>query len=262
MTANRGSSMSDTSFERAFDFTGQVAIVTGGASGIGHAIAVALAERGAALVLIDKAANVEAVASRLPGSGHTGCAVDLLDAALLERTVAAIVEQLGKIDILVNNAGIVRLGPAETVPEADWDLTIAVNLKAPFMVAQLVGRHMLARGRGRIVNIASQAAVVALHEHVAYSASKAAIVSMTKTLALEWGPRGINTNAISPTVVDTELGRKAWEGEKGVVFKQKIPTGRFARPEEIALAALFLASGAAAMINGENLVVDGGYTIQ
>jgi NAD(P)-dependent dehydrogenase (short-subunit alcohol dehydrogenase family) len=129
-------------------------------------------------------------------------------------------------------------------------------------MSQLVGRRMLEQGRGRIINIASQAAIVALDEHVAYCASKAAIVSMTKTLALEWGPRGINTNAISPTVVDTELGRKAWEGEKGVVFKRKIPTGRFAQPDEIAMAALFLASGAAAMINGENLVVDGGYTVQ
>ena len=254
--------MSSTSFDTAFDFTGQVAIVTGGASGIGHAIALALAERGATLVLIDKAAEVEAAASRLAGSGHRGYAVDLLDGALLERTMATIIEQFGQVDILVNNAGIVRLGPAETVSEADWDLTLAVNLKAPFMMAQLVGRHMLGRGRGRIINIASQAAIVALAEHVAYSASKAAIVSMTKILALEWGPRGINTNAISPTVVDTELGRLAWAGEKGVAFKQKIPTGRFALPEEIAMAALFLASGAAAMINGENLVVDGGYTIQ
>lgn len=254
--------MASTTFEAAFDFTGQVAIVTGGASGIGHAIAFALADRGASVVIIDKAVNAGEAAAALPGAGHLGCVADLLDAALLEHTVDGIVERFGKIDILVNNAGIVRLGPAETVSEADWDLTLAVNLKAPFMMCQLVGRRMLEHGRGRIVNIASQAAIVALDQHVAYSASKAAIVSMTKILALEWGPRGINTNAISPTVVDTELGREAWKGEKGVVFKQKIPTGRFAQPDEIALAALFLASGAAAMINGENLVVDGGYTIQ
>ena len=254
--------MTGTTFDAAFDFTGQVAIVTGGASGIGYAIASALAERGATLVLIDKAADVEAVAGRLSGSGHLGCSVDLLDAVLLERTIAMIIDRFEQVDILVNNAGIVRLGPAETLSAADWDATLAVNLKAPFMMCQLVGRRMLERGRGRIVNIASQAALVALDQHVAYSASKAAIVSMTKTLAFEWGPRGINTNAISPTVVDTELGRKAWEGEKGVAFKQKIPTGRFAQPDEIALAALFLLSGAAAMINGENLVVDGGYTIQ
>ena len=254
--------MATPDFEAAFDFTGQVAIVTGGASGIGHAIATALAGRGAALVLMDKAADVGAIAASLPGSGHLGYAVDLLDRALAADTVAEIASRFGRIDILVNNAGIARLGPAETVPEADWDLTLAVNLKAPFMMSQLVGRRMLERGYGRIVNIASQAAVVALEEHVAYCASKAAIVSMTRTLALEWGPRGINTNAISPTVVDTDLGRKAWAGEKGDAFKRKIPTGRFAQPDEIALAAMFLASGAAAMINGENLVVDGGYTVQ
>ncbi len=251
-----------SNFEAAFDLTGQVALVTGGASGIGHAIAQALAERGAILVLVDRAAEVVAVAAALPGSGHMGCAVDLLDRARLEPALATVVERFGKIDVLVNNAGIVRLAPAETLAETDWDQTLAVNLKAPFLMCQLVGRGMLERGRGRIINIASQASLVALHEHVAYSASKAAIVSMTRTLALEWGPRGINTNAISPTVVDTELGRQAWAGEKGTLFRQKIPTGRFARPDEIAMAALFLASGASAMINGENLVVDGGYTIQ
>ncbi len=254
--------MDPLSFDRAFDFTGRVALVTGGASGIGLAIATALAERGASLALIDKAATVPEVAAGLPGSGHLGCAVDLLDGAALAATIAAIHGRFGRIDILVNNAGVVRLAPAETLDEADWDLTLAVNLKAPFLVAQLVGRLMLAQGSGRIVNIASQAALVALQDHVAYCASKAAIVSMTKVLAMEWGPRGINTNAISPTVVDTELGRQAWAGAKGDAFRQKIPTGRFAQPDEIALAALFLASGASAMINGENLVVDGGYTIQ
>lgn len=254
--------MTGTTFDKAFDFTGQVAVVTGGASGIGYAIASALADRGATLVIIDKAADVVSVAASLPGSGHLGCAADMLDAKLLDQTVDTIIGRFQKIDLLVNNAGIVRLGPAETLSAADWDATLAVNLKAPFMMCQLVGRHMLERGHGRIVNIASQAALVALDQHVAYSASKAAIVSMTRTLAFEWGPHGINTNAISPTVVDTELGRKAWEGEKGVAFKQKIPTGRFAQPDEIALAALFLLSGAAGMINGENLVVDGGYTIQ
>jgi D-threitol dehydrogenase (NAD+) len=121
---------------------------------------------------------------------------------------------------------------------------------------------MLRQGRGRIVNLASQAAVVGIDGHVAYCASKAAIVSMTKVLALEWGPRGITVNAISPTVVETELGKKAWAGEVGEQMKLRIPTRRFAQPEEIAQAALFLASDAAAMINGENLLIDGGFTIQ
>lgn len=254
--------MATPTFAAAFDLSGQVAIVTGGAAGIGHAIASALSERGATLVLIDKAHAVREAASGLSGSGHMACEVDLLDGGVLENTVEEIAERYGRIDILVNNAGIVRLAPAESASETDWDLTLAINLKVPFRLSQCVGKHMLQRGYGRIVNMASQAAIVALDQHVAYCVSKAGIVSLTKMLALEWGPRGINTNAISPTVVDTELGRKAWDGEKGVLAKQRIPTGRFAQPEEIALAAVFLASGAAAMINGENLVVDGGYTIQ
>ena len=254
--------MSRSFFETAYDLTGRVAIVTGGAAGIGLSIAQALAERGATLCLIDKAETVEAVAAALPGAAHRGFALDLLNADLLDDTVEQIVKTFGKIDILVNNAGIVRLDKAESVPRADWDLTLAVNLTAPFLMAQAVGRRMLAAGSGRIINIASQAAIVALDAHVSYSVAKAGIVSMTKILALEWGPRGINTNAISPTVVETELGRQAWAGQKGVDFKKKIPTGRFAQPDEIAQAVLFLASGASAMINGENLVVDGGYTIQ
>ncbi len=254
--------MTKSFFETAYDLNGRVALVTGGASGIGLAIAQALAERGATLCLVDKAPAVGSVASGLAGSGHQGYALDLLDSDRLDSTVGQIVEQFGHIDILVNNAGIARLDRAEVATRADWDLTLAVNLTAPFLMAQSVGRHMIKRGSGRIINIASQAAIVALDGHVAYSAAKAGIVSMTKILALEWGPLGVNTTCISPTVVDTDLGRKAWEGEKGVIFKQKIPTGRFAQPEEIAQAVVFLASGAAAMLNGENMVIDGGYTIQ
>jgi 2-deoxy-D-gluconate 3-dehydrogenase len=249
-------------FETAYDLSGRVAIVTGGASGIGLAIATALAERGASLCLIDKASDVEAVAGSLAGANHLGLVVDVLETASLEAAIARIVERFGRIDILVNNAGIVRLDHAENVPRADWDLTLAVNLTAPFLVAQLVGREMLKHGAGRIINIASQAALVALDAHVAYTAAKAGLLGMTRVLALEWGPKGINTNAISPTVVETDLGRKAWAGDKGAAFKAKIPVGRFAQPHEIAQAVLFLASGAAAMINGENLVIDGGYTIQ
>ena len=254
--------MTAFSFEAAFDLSGQVALVTGGASGIGHAIATALAGRGARLVLVDRAANVAATAAALPGSGHTGVLLDLSEFGSIEPAVAGIVAQAGRIDILVNNAGIVRLGAAEEATEADWDLTMAVNLKAPFLVAQAVGRRMVAQGRGRIVNIASQAALVALHGHVAYAASKAAIIGMTKVMAYEWGPKGVTVNSVSPTVVNTELGRLAWAGDVGTAFRAKIPTGRFAEPDEIAIAVLYLASNAAGMVNGENLVVDGGYTIQ
>jgi len=125
-----------------------------------------------------------------------------------------------------------------------------------------VGKSMIENGSGKIINIASQAGTVAIPDHVAYCASKFAIIGMTKTMALEWGQHGITVNTISPTVVLTELGKKAWEGPKGEALKQQIPTGRFAEPEEIAAAAIFLASDATNMINGADLIIDGGFTIQ
>ncbi len=252
----------NTAFDEAFDFTGQVVLVTGGAAGIGQAVAAVFAERGARLALLDRDAAVEATASALPGTGHLALVVDVTDTQALEQAVATVLERLGRIDVLVNNAGIVRLAPADSLTALDWDLTMAVNLRAPFVLSQIVGRHMLERGGGRIVNLASQAGLVAIDGHLAYCASKAAIISLTKVLALEWGPRGITVNAISPTVVETELGKKAWAGEVGEAMKQLIPRRRFAQPAEIAMAALYLASGGAGMVNGENLVVDGGYTIQ
>lgn len=254
--------MSLTTFDVAFDFTGKVVLVTGGAAGIGRAMATLFAERGATLAILDRDPAVMETATGLSGSGHLGQVVDVTDTTALAQAVDVVIERLGRIDVLVNNAGIVRLAPAEALAAEDWDLTMAVNLRAPFLVSQIVGRLMLRQGSGRIVNLASQAAIIGIEGHIAYCASKAAIVSMTKVLALEWGPRGITVNSISPTVVETELGKKAWAGEVGEAMKRKIPSGRFAQPEEIAFAALYLASGAAGMINGENLVVDGGFTIQ
>ncbi len=163
---------------------------------------------------------------------------------------------------MVNSAGIVALAPAESLTLDQWDRTIAINLKGTFLVSQTAGKRMIAAGRGgRIVNLASQAGTVAIEEHVAYCASKFGVIGLTKTLAAEWGRHGITANTISPTVVLTELGKAAWAGEKGEAAKRRIPTGRFAYPEEIAAAAVFLASDAAAMVNGADLVVDGGYTI-
>ena len=255
--------MTDFAFDRVFDFTGKVVLVTGGASGIGLSIAEAFTGRGARLVLFDRDPQVTAVAETLGGKEkHLGVVVDVTDDAALIAAVDQAVTGCGRIDVLVNNAGFARLAPAEEVTMEDWDAHNALNLRAPFLMSRQVGRVMLRQGSGRIVNIASQAGIIALPHHVAYSAAKAAIINMSKLLALEWGPRGITVNAISPTIVDTELGRRVWAGEPGEAMKLRIPTRRFAQPEEIALAALYLASGAAGMINGENLVVDGGFTIQ
>jgi NAD(P)-dependent dehydrogenase (short-subunit alcohol dehydrogenase family) len=176
--------------------------------------------------------------------------------------VAAVIKDFGRIDILVNSAGIARLAPAEDLSLEHWDSTIAINLKGTFLMCQTVGRHMLGAGRGVIINMASQAASVAIEEHVAYCASKFGVVGITKVLATEWAGRGVRVNSISPTVVLTDLGIKAWDNPKGDALKKLIPTGRFAYPAEIAACAVFLASGAAAMVNGADLVIDGGYTIK
>ncbi|MBN2846839.1 MAG: SDR family oxidoreductase, partial [Coriobacteriia bacterium] len=143
-----------------------------------------------------------------------------------------------------------------------WNLTMKVNLGGTFVMSQAVGRVMLAAGYGKIINLASQAGSVALHEHAAYCASKFGVIGLTKVLASEWAGRGVTVNSISPTVVLTELGKKAWSGPKGDAMMKLIPTERFAIPEEIAAAAVFLASDGADMINGADLLIDGGYTIR
>jgi NAD(P)-dependent dehydrogenase (short-subunit alcohol dehydrogenase family) len=157
----------------------------------------------------------------------------------------------------------VALEKAEIISEDFWDRTIEINLKASFMMTQVFGAYLIENKRGgSIVNMASQAGVIALDRHVAYCASKGGIIAMTKVLALEWGKYGIRVNAVSPTVVLTELGHKAWDGPVGEAFKKEIPAERFAEPDEIAGIIGFLCSDAAAMITGHNLLVDGGYTIK
>jgi NAD(P)-dependent dehydrogenase (short-subunit alcohol dehydrogenase family) len=247
-----------------FDLTDRVAIVTGAASGIGLAAAESLSAAGARIVLLDIDPKVVETAAALPGGAerHLAIVADLVAPGAVEAAVARAVAACGRIDILVNNAGVALLENAETLSEQAWDKTMALNLKAPFLLAQAVGKEMMKRGYGRIINLASQASVIALERHVAYCASKAAIVGMTKVLALEWAKHGITVNAVSPTVVETELGRKAWAGAVGEAMKAKIPVGRFARPDEIGTLILYLASEAAAMVNGENIVIDGGYTAQ
>lgn len=251
-------------FDRVFDLSGKAAIVTGAAAGIGLAITRLLAARGANVFLVDVSATANTVAGELPGGTgkHAALVADLTEKGAADRVVSAALSRFGKVDILVNCAGIARLEEAELLTEEDWDRTMAVNLKAPFMLAQAAGKAMIAKKYGRIVNIASQASIVSLDRHVAYCTSKAALVGMTKVMAAEWAQYGITVNAVSPTVVETELGKRAWAGEVGAAMKKLIPTGRFAQPEEIALAVLYLASDAAAMVDGENFVIDGGYTIQ
>lgn len=246
----------------SFGLEGKVALVTGGASGIGAAIAQAYAAKGAYVAIVDlNAEAAEGQAANIGGSSRS-FACDVSDSDSVAAVVDAVVAQFGRIDILVNSAGVVHLAPAEELDISAWSATMAVNLTGTFVMAQAVGKIMLAAGRGKVINIASQAGSVALDGHAAYCASKSAVIGLTRVLASEWAGRGVTANTISPTVVLTELGHKAWDGPKGEALKKLIPTGRFAYPEEVAATAVFLASAAADMINGADLLVDGGYVIR
>lgn len=242
--------------------TDRVAVVTGGASGIGAAIVDLFAEYGATVAVLDRDLDAARAVADRHGAPVFAEQVDVTSAESVDRAVARVLDRAQAIDILVNSAGIARLGPAEDLDSGDWAGTLAVNLTGSFLMAQAVGRAMLERGRGKIISLASQAGTVALPGHVAYSASKSGLTGMTRVLALEWGPRGVTANTISPTVVLTPLGIDAWDNEQGLAHQAEVPTGRFAMPNEIAAVAAFLASEAADMINGADIAVDGGFTIR
>jgi 3-oxoacyl-[acyl-carrier protein] reductase len=226
---------------------GEVAIVTGAAQGLGAAIADALAYEGARVARTD----VEG----------TPVGLDVTDRASVERAVQEVAATLGEPTILVNNAGINRIGPSETLEEERWRQVVDVNLTGTFRCSQVVGARMLAAGRGAIVNVASISARVGMPGRAAYCATKAAIVGLTRALAVEWAGRGVRVNAVAPGYVGTPMTAKAIaEGLlSGDEVAARTPAGRLAEPAEIAAAVVFLASAQAAYVTGQTLVVDGGY---
>lgn len=248
-----------------FSLAGRVALVTGAARGIGRALAVALAQAGAdvALGFKDVAASGD-VSDEISALGRRVLKLQM-DVSRRDEIIAAVAEAarvLGRIDVLVNNAGIGPPNPAESVTEADFDHTVAVNVKGTFFVSQEVGRHMIARGGGgRIINLSSQAGLVALPTESVYCMTKAAIAHLTRCLAVEWARHGINVNAVAPTFIRTP-GTEKWLSDD--TFRRdllsRIPLGRVGEPSDVAGAVVYLASPASALVTGATLLVDGGWT--
>jgi NAD(P)-dependent dehydrogenase (short-subunit alcohol dehydrogenase family) len=242
---------------------GRVAVVIGGTSGIGKTLSLGLADAGARVVASSRrAAEVEATAAELEQRGGKTLRLqsDVLDRASLEALRDATVKDFGRVDILINCAGRTQKKAVEEVTDAEFEAVIDTNLTGTFRACQVFGRQMLAQGKGRIINIASLSSFAALYQTAAYSASKAAVVSLTQTLAVEWGRRGVNVNAIAPGVFRTALNQALLDGtERGKEFLVRTPMRRFGQLEELVGAAIFLSSDAASFVNGEVLCVDGGF---
>ena len=246
--------------DSGFRLDGRVAVVTGGSQGIGRAVSIALAEAGAAVAVTNvrqKKDDVDALCAEITAGGGTakGYVLDVTDTPGIPAAMDRIAAELGGLDILVNNAGVRSEVPSAELTEAEWDAVLGVNLKGTFFCAQAAARHMLERGHGRIVNVASQLAVAARPERAAYIASKGGVVALTKVLALEWVSRGITVNAIGPGPTETPMTMR----EDAPPVSARSPLGRRLKPEEVAGAVVFLASPAGAAVNGHLLLVDGGW---
>ncbi len=245
------------------DLSGRVAVVIGGTSGIGRAIAHGIAEAGADVVCTSRRPEqVETAAGEIEAKGRRSLRIvsDVSDSGSLKHLLAECVSTFGKVDILVNSAGRTKREPTLDVDDETWNAILETNLTGTLRSCQVFGRHMIENGYGRIINIASLSTFVSLFEVAAYAASKAAVASLTKSLAIEWARNGVNVNAIAPGVFRTALNEKLLdESERGKEFLLRTPMGRFGKVEELAGAAVFLASEAASFVTGEVMVVDGGF---
>ena len=244
-----------------FRLDGKCALVTGASRGLGAAMAMALASAGAD-VFLHAAESCEATSERVTGLGRrTGCLLgDLGEPAAADRAVGAAISALGRLDILVNNAGTIRRAPAADHTDEDWDAVIAVNLSSVFRMCRAAGRHMLARGSGKIINIASLLAFQGGILVPGYAAAKGGVAQLTKACANDWALRGINVNAIAPGyMVTANTARLREDPERTRQITERIPAGRWGQPEDLAGAVIFLAAPASDYVNGHILVVDGGW---
>ena len=249
-----------------FDLDGHVTLVTGASRGIGHDLSLALAHAGASVAVgARRLEDVDELLGRIEAEGGTPHPVrlDVRDRRSSEAAVGETVGRFGKLDVLVNNAGLGTNHDALDVTEEEWDELMDVNLKGLFFACQAAGRHMVARGYGRIVNMSSQAGRVGLRRHAAYCASKGGVEQLTRVLALEWAPHGVTVNAVAPTFVRTpgtaeRLDRPDFLAD----VLARIPVGRVGSPTDVAGAVLFLASPSSGLVTGSVVAVDGGWTAQ
>lgn len=253
-------------WQKRFSLVGKRALVTGATKGIGFEACKVLADAGADIAAVGRDEKGLSEITRIVTAIGRRCIPIVADLATVEgpkSAARAALAAFGTIDILINNAGVTTLKSIIDTPVEDWDWVNAVNLRAPFLLAQALAPNMIAQGHGKIINISSQSGVVALADHSAYGASKGGLNMLTKVMTVEWAKHNIQANTICPTVILTPMGEMVWgDPAKGDPMKAKIPLGRFGKTVEVADLILFLASPASDMICGQDILMDGGFTAQ
>jgi NAD(P)-dependent dehydrogenase (short-subunit alcohol dehydrogenase family) len=248
---------------KGLDLTGKTAVVIGGTSGIGRAIALGIADAGANVIATSRRKEqVDAVGAEIEKRGGQTLRItsDVAERKSLEQLLEAAIKKFSTVEILINSAGTTKRAPTIDFSEDDWNRIMETNLTGTLRACQVFGRHMIERRYGRIINIASLTSFVSLMEVAAYSASKAGVASLTKSLAIEWAQHGVCVNAIAPGVFPTPLNQKLLDGSpRGQEFLLRTPMKRFGKVEELAGAAIFLASDSASFVTGEIMCVDGGF---
>lgn len=244
-----------------FDLTGKLAVVTGGNKGIGKGIASGLAAAGADIIIIARTVTEEDIVElRSYGVDVYGINFDLRNFDKYDDLVSGIINKYGKVDILINNAGLTIRHPSVEFPKEDWDKVIDINLNAPFYLCQKIGKHMVANGQGKIINIASLLSYIGGYTVPAYAASKGGVSQFSKSLSNEWAKYGVNVNCIAPGYIETNLTEAILEDEKrNNEILSRIPAGRWGKPEDLSGIAVFLSSQASDYINGCTIPVDGGF---